>query len=331
MPLIALHPLPALERLSIEGFDVLDPVEGGVPPLRVGLLNMMADAALEATERQLLRIFANGAPDISVALVPFTLPEISRGPAGAAHVARWYPSFETVRREGLDALFVTGANVPDPDLNRLPFRHALLDALDWARAEVPSVLYSCLATHAVLGFRYGEPRRPLERKCWGVFPHRVLDPHHSLTAGIAAEPVVPHSRWNDVAREQFERAGLQVLMIADDGGVHLAASVDGRREIYWQGHPEYDPASLLKEYKREVARYIAGELDSHPAAPCAIVDGPGAAILAGHRAAVEAAAASGGPVPAFPEADVTPHLGDAWCRDTEIMAGNWLGSLRTRR
>jgi len=326
MPLIVAHPLPAYDRLRAEGFDVRADT-GSAPVLRVGLLNMMADAALEATERQILRLLARGAPDTAVSLHPFTLPEIPRGARGAGHVGR-YPSFDRIRAGGLDALFVTGANVPHPDLRLLSFRDPMLTALDWARAEVPSVLFSCLATHAVLGFRYGEPRRRLERKCWGVFPHTIDDRAHPLVAGLDAHPVAPHSRWNDVSREQFERAGLQVLMAADDGGVHAAVGRDGLREIYWQGHPEYDPVSLLKEYKREVGRFAAGELEDHPDAPSGIVDGAGADILTAHRDEVERAVGAGTEAPPFPEADVVPRLGNAWRTDTETMVGNWIDGVR---
>jgi len=31
-------------------------------------------------------------------------------------------------------------------------------------------------------------------------------------------------------------------------GVHLATSADGLRVVFFQGHPEYDTVSLLKEY-----------------------------------------------------------------------------------
>ena len=37
--------------------------------------------------------------------------------------------------------------------------------------------------------------------------------------------------------------------------------------IYFQGHPEYDINSLLKEFKRELLRYRAGELQSLPPIP----------------------------------------------------------------
>jgi len=68
---------------------------------------------------------------------------------------------------------------------------------------------------------------------------------------------VPHSRFNDVSREQFEAAGLKVLVEGPQAGVHLAVSGDLFRVVLFQGHPEYDTISLLKEYKREVTRFAA--------------------------------------------------------------------------
>ncbi len=49
--------------------------------------------------------------------------------------------------------------------------------------------------------------------------------------------------------------------------MHLATSPDGFRIVYFQGHPEYDRNSLLKEYKREVGRFLAGDLDVPPPYP----------------------------------------------------------------
>ena len=42
---------------------------------------------------------------------------------------------------------------------------------------------------------------------------------------------------------------------------------DRFRVVYFQGHPEYDTVSLLKEYKREVMRYADGERRDYPPFP----------------------------------------------------------------
>ena len=55
MPLVAHNDLPSFERLRAEGRTVLKPERANTQEIRemhIGLLNMMPDKALEATERQ---------------------------------------------------------------------------------------------------------------------------------------------------------------------------------------------------------------------------------------------------------------------------------------
>ena len=89
-----------------------------------------------------------------------------------------------------------------------------------------SILCSCLATHALLKHLHGIDRQPLPDKRWGVFSHRVSTPEHPLLREINTRFDIPHSRYNDISREQLEAAGLPVLVDSRDGGVHLAASPD---------------------------------------------------------------------------------------------------------
>ena len=49
----------------------------------------------------------------------------------------------------------------------------------------------------------------------------------------------------------MEDAGLEVLIAGEEAGVLLAVSSDGLRFAYFQGHPDYDTISLMKEYKRD--------------------------------------------------------------------------------
>ena len=74
------------------------------------------------------------------------------------YVDRYYEPFDRIREEGLDALIVTGANVVGPELANQPFWEPLKAVIDWASVNVTSTLCSCLATHAVLLFRYGQPQ-----------------------------------------------------------------------------------------------------------------------------------------------------------------------------
>jgi len=330
MPLVANSALPAFGALRQEGETVvpLDVAERQeIRELHIGLLNMMPDAALAATERQFFRLVGESNQIAQFYMHPFTLAGLPRGQEAAAHIARYYETFDSVREAGLDALIITGANVTQPDLALEPFWAPLIEVIDWAFDNVTSTLCSCLATHAVLQFRYGHTRRRLADKCWGVFPHRVRDRRHPLVAGVNTRFDVPHSRFNDVGRDQFEAAGLQVLVESEQAGVHLAVSEDGFRIVFMQGHPEYDTVSLLKEYKREVHRYAAGELDEYPPWPRHYFPLQCQAILAEHAERVQAARAAARPLPELPEPLLVARLDNTWHDTGEAVINNWMGRV----
>ncbi len=328
MPLVAHNDLPAFQRLRAEGQPVLPREKAhqqDIRELHIGLLNMMPDKALAATERQFLRLVGESNPIAQFYVHLFSLPEIPRGEAARQHIERYYEPFDRLRSEGLDALIITGANVTGPELSTQPFWQPLIRVIDWAGGHVTSTLCSCLATHAVLEFRYGQKRRPQQEKIWGVFPHRVVDPRHPLVNDINTRFDVPHSRWNAVERDQFEAAGLRVLVESPQVGVHLATSGDGFRFVFFQGHPEYDTISLLKEYKREVMAFAAGDRNGYPPYPANYLRPRERAILDEYRGRLEAALATDAPRPAFPEPLVVPRLDNSWHDTAEAVVGNWMG------
>ena len=108
---------------------------------------------------------------------------------------------------------------------------------------------------------------------------------------------VPHSRFNDISRGQLEEAGLHILAESERAGVHLAVSADGFRQVFFQGHPEYDTISLLKEYKREVRRFASGERSDYPPFPERYFCLQSRAILDEHAFAVRTALELGRPPP----------------------------------
>lgn len=328
MPLVAHNDLPSFARLREEGQTVLSPQRAGsqhIRELHIGLLNMMPDAALAATERQFFRLIGESNPIAQFYVHPFSLPHLQRGDQAQAHIDRYYETFDQVREAGLDALIITGANVIGPELASQPFWEPLREVVDWAAESVTSTLCSCLATHAVLQFRYQQKRLPRRNKLWGVFPHRVVDLRHPLVNDVNTRFDVPHSRWNAITREQFDEAGLRVLVESASAGVHLATSADGLRFVFFQGHPEYDTVSLLKEYKREVDLYARGKRAEYPPFPSHYVPVQEQAVLREYRTRLEAAMAAGAAHPEFPETLVAPRLDNTWHDTAEAVVGNWMG------
>ncbi len=330
MPLVANTPLPSFDRIRQEGGTViaLDQAEHqDVRELHVGLLNMMPDKALEATERQFFRLIGESNQIAQFYLHPFTLQEIRRGEAGRRHVDQYYQDFAQIAREGLDALIITGANVTGSDLSAQSFSKPLNEVIDWAYEHVTSTLCSCLATHAVLESRYHQKRNLLKQKCWGVFPHCVTEKKHPLVAGINTRFDVPHSRFNEIHRTQFETAHLRILVESKVAGVHLAVSPDGFRIVFFQGHPEYDAISLLKEYKREIGRYIDGETNDYPPFPERYFSLRARAILKEFSDRIKQAKIQGATPPEFPEHLIVPTLDNTWHDSAEAVINHWIGQV----
>lgn len=330
MPLVAHNDLPTFARLREEGVTVLPAARAAhqdIRELHIGLLNMMPDAALAATERQFFRLVGEANPIAQFWVHPFTLPELKRGPEAQAHIDKYYEPLDRIMADGLDALIITGANVTGPDLSLEPFWEPLGRVIDWAWDNVTTTLCSCLTTHAVLQFRYGKARVKQPEKVWGVFEHRVVDKRHPLVADVNTRFDVPHSRWNCITAEQFETAGLRVLAESDQSGVHLATSPDGFRMVFFQGHPEYDTISLLKEYKRDLMLYGKGVFKEPPPFPKGYFGCQEKAILNEYRGRMEAAMAKGEPLPEFPETLVAARLDNTWHDTAEGVVANWLGLM----
>ena len=135
----------------------------------------------------------------------------------------------------------------------------------------------------------------------------------------------PHSRYNAITRSQLERAGLVILAESPEAGVHLAVSPDQFRTVYFQGHPEYDAVSLLKEYKREVFRYLSGERDTVPPYPQNYFDAEAIEIADRFMHRATRANSHGKVLPEFPETELALLVDNTWGDTGKAIINNWLG------
>jgi len=330
MPIVAHNQLPSFGRLRDKGVKVLASdaaMHQDIRELHIGLLNMMPDAALAATERQFFRLIGESNPIAQIYVHPFTLSELPRSEKSQQHIDQYYETFEQIKSQGLDALIITGANVIGAELSNQAFWGPLIEVANWAHENVTSTLCSCLATHAVLQFRYSQQRQPQSQKKWGVFTHKITDQLHPLITDINTRFDVPHSRWNDVSRLQFEAAGLKVLAVGEDNCVHLATSEDGFRTIFFQGHPEYDTISLLKEFKREVLLFIDGERKDYPPFPVAYFGVKSSAILREYKSRLLESLKNKKQQPDFPENLIVQGLDNTWHDTAGEVLSNWVGLI----
>lgn len=330
MPLVAHTGLPTFQRLREEGEEIVAADRASHQEIReihIGLLNMMPDAALEATERQFFRLVGACNQIAQFHVHPFTIDGLQRSPDAQAHIDKYYEPFSKIKADGLDALIISGANVTGEFLPDEDFWLPLTEVFSWAKENVTSILCSCLATHAIIQYCHGVARTRLEEKRWGVFSHTLVDRTHPLVVEINTRFDVPHSRFNEIFQSDMEKFGLRVLATSHEAGVHLATSADGFRIVFFQGHPEYDDVSLLKEYKREVLRFYRGEIAGYPPYPEHYFNDEVKAIFADYAQKVVAAKLNHQPFPEFPEAAVLKYIDVTWRDTAKAVFNNWLGKI----
>lgn len=328
MPLVEHSTLPSFAALRAAGETVLTTEQArhqDIRELHVGLCNAMPDAALRATEQQFLRLVGGANQIVQVIVHPFTLPGIERGPEARAYIDAHYETLADVQRDGLDALVLTGANVAQSDLADEPFWEPLGELVEWASEHVTSTLCSCLATHALVQRLHGVQRRRMLNKRWGVFEHRVVDESHPLVHRTNTRFQAPHSRWNTITPQQLRAAGVRVLAETVDGGFHLGTSPDGLRLIYFQGHPEYDTVSLLKEYGRDLRSYLDGDLEGSPPHPQGYLSPAATRLVNDHLESVLAARRAGLEPPPLPEDAILAEVDNTWADTGRAIFANWLG------
>ncbi len=295
--------------------------------MKIALLNMMPDAALKATDRQYQRLL-RGHKDTTLHV--FTFQEIVRNIEAQSYIEQNYQSESEVLALKPKAIIITGANVSNPNLETQSFWRPLQKTMAWAEQKNCPVLCSCLASHAVMQFRFGLKRSPLPDKIWGVFQHRVIDKMNALVAGLPEAVLVPQSRFNEISAHQFQAAGLDVLIADHTVGVHLVASKDNRL-VFMQGHPEYDDVSLLKEYKREVRLFFEGARPEYPLLPQGFLKAEGGMLLEKYKQAL-AVALNGENTERtlleFPEATVRPFLENNWQKSARTVFDNWVRAVK---
>src|SRR6202158_6444781 len=76
--------------------------------LTIRLVNNMPDAALQATERQFMRLLRQAAGNIRIDLHCFSLPSVHRSQTAKWRVDRQYTDIADLGRLHIDGLIVTG-------------------------------------------------------------------------------------------------------------------------------------------------------------------------------------------------------------------------------
>jgi homoserine O-succinyltransferase len=237
------------------------------PALTIALVNNMPDGALLATERQFSALLKEAAEDLcEVTLTLYALPGIPRGDLARATLRERYAWADRLDKVGADAVIVTGCEPRAPHLPDEPYWRDLVGLIDWARTNTRSVIFSCLAAHAAVLHLDGVERRRATAKVSGIFAfERVAD--SPLMTGIADPVVHPHSRHFGLCAEDLASKGYQILTRSAQVGVDMFLREGPSLLLFLQGHPEYDADSLMREYRRDLGRFLRGEQAASPPCP----------------------------------------------------------------
>lgn len=292
----------------------------------IGLVNNMPDTALEATEAQFARLLGSAADSLRVRLRLSFLPEVPRGEVGRAHLGSGtYWPIDSLLREPLDALIVTGMEPVAPLLCDEPYWQRMGELLQWAQTNTTSSIWSCLAAHAAVELLDGVRRRRLDSKCCGVFAHTVLA-NQPLLEGLTGPVYTPHSRWNELPVEQLRAAGYSIVTSSAETGADMFTKQSRSLLVFFQGHPEYEAQTLLREYRRDVGRFLRGQQAHYPTLPHGYFSPEALSLLSAFekRVASEPVADL---LAEFPMGAIADTLRNTWGAGASRIYRNWLAKL----
>ena len=261
MPIKIQRDLPAKAILESENIFVMDEDRArtqDIRPLEILILNLMP--IKEETETQLLRALSNTPLQIDCTFL-MLCTHVSKN-TSASHINKFYVTFEEICRKKYDGMIITGAPVEMLDYEEVTYWDELSKIMEWTKEHVTSTLHICWGAQAGLYYHYGIPKYLRDKKLSGIYEHRVLHHKVPLTRSMDDYIMAPHSRYTEVRREDVEKhSNLQILADSQEAGLFLIMSRDGR-QIFVQGHPEYDRMTLNSEYHRDLEKGL------NPQLPC---------------------------------------------------------------
>ncbi len=250
MPIQIPNDLPAAGVLQQENIFVMTQtraVSQDIRPLEIVLLNLMPTKI--ATETQLSRLLGNTPLQVRLELMHTTSHKAKN--VSQEHLLSFYKSFEELKHRKFDGMVITGAPVEHMQFEDVDYWQELTEIMEWSKTNVHSTLHICWGAQAGLYYHYGIQKHQLDRKLFGVYPHRADYKRSILMRGFDDIFWAPHSRHTTVLRGDIEAVpGLKILASSEQAGIYAVATKEGR-QIFITGHSEYDPLTLKTEYERD--------------------------------------------------------------------------------
>ena len=249
MPIKIPNKLPATKTLNEENIFVMTEkraITQDMRPLRILMLNLMPTKVV--TETQIARLIGNTPLQVEMELL-----QTSYMPKNTSeeHMLAFYKRFDEVKDQNFDGMIITGAPVEQMEFEEVEYWDELCEIMEWSKTHVYSTFHICWGAQAGLYYHYGIKKYPLEKKLFGVFPHKVDYKRSILFRGFDDTFMVPHSRHTTIKREDIEAVpDLNILSSSEEAGVFVVTVKEGR-QVFVTGHTEYDADTLKREYVRD--------------------------------------------------------------------------------
>ena len=295
----------------------------------------MPDAAFEATQRDWLGPIQQISHSANIQTRLFVADSITRSKEIQPYIAaQGYqrPSEQALAK--CDVLIISGANCPDRGISESNIGKEVIHIYQAAIcAGVTTVVASCFAAHAILEGHFGIQRQRVldaqqqPSRLHGVFPHRLTQAgqSHFLTQGLPSTIHAPYSRSNGTPWEGLHRHLAIDILLESEAPLlgnaypeaHLVASRDGRF-IGVQGHPEYQPLALFREWRRDLLLALKND-DLLPALPQNYFTERGIAIVAKYTNRQIERKKSGQDIEYLPSEVIQDHIRAEWLGSWDVL------------
>jgi homoserine O-succinyltransferase len=297
--------------------------------IQIGIINNMPDSALESTERQFIELLAAVSGETQVRVSLFSLPQITRGDLV------WHRCSQSTP-------ISTASRTRDSTAS---------SSQEWSQDPVlcgtshtgTHLLTSSIGQSGTRRLHFGHVSPPMRSPCTvtaspGVRSQQnasastsaLKQTDHLLPAGAPALARSPHSRWNEVPEDALVGAGYTILTRSPEIGVDMFVKHVRSLFVLLQAHPEYDSATLLREYRRDVGRFLRREREDYPALPRHYLDGPSERSLQAFRSRGRSMRD-----PKLLESisvdAIAERITNSWQASATRLYRNWLAYLSERR
>lgn len=292
MPIRIPNALPAREVLAKEGVMIMDETTAArqdIRPLQIALLNLMPNKI--KTETQIARLIGSSPLQIDLTLVRIG-SHVAKN-TSEDHLISFYQTWDEIKHRKFDGFIITGAPIEKMPFEDVNYWSELKKILDWTTTNVHSSFFICWGAMAAINYFHGVPKHPLEKKAFGVYRHKNLQPASPYLAGFSDDFSISVSRWTEVRSADIPKdSPLEILMEANETGLCLLHEKFANR-LYIFNHIEYDSTSLADEYYRDKESGVDIEI----------------------------------PANYFPDNDPTKKPLNRWKSHAFLLFGNWLNQM----